>query len=109
MSKKARINACLLEIAENWSKIESEEKKSIMKKDLKDARFFITLCIIFMWGGELPYNVLPFTNMPPYVINNKTFNYMSYQSYFVFFNPHVSINENIDESARVCAAFKGVL
>ena len=88
--KKDEIKECLLKVAEKWNETFSEEKKLIIRKDVKSARLLTTFSIILMYSAEIFYSsTLPFF-IDDIVVDNHTISYMSFQSYFPFFNPHVS-------------------
>lgn len=89
--KDSSIASCIVGMAKDWQEIESVEYKNIYLENARTARFLTSVCALFMYGGGLPYStILPLTQ-EAIQIGNNSFNHLAYPSYFIFFDPHVSL------------------
>ncbi|XP_011503433.1 PREDICTED: uncharacterized protein LOC105366628 [Ceratosolen solmsi marchali] len=101
--KKHDIHACIIQIAIDWHKIKRIENKRIMLKNAKVARFFITLCIYFTFGGGMIYiSVLPIVKN---IIDSSSKNNLAFPSYFFFFNPQVRPMYDIVLGLQILSTF----
>lgn len=88
--KEDAVGSCILDMAKDWREVEGTEQRKLMLENAKTARYFTTICALFMYGGGMPYcTFLPLVQEAT-VVGNVTYRNLVYPSYFVFFNPHVS-------------------
>ncbi|XP_023248448.1 uncharacterized protein LOC106647444 [Copidosoma floridanum] len=89
LAKGGEVGSCLSIIAGDWDATASPDRRSFMLDNARTARYFTSVCALFMYGGGLPYStILPLTR-EAIVVGNGSYRHLAYPSYFVFFNPHV--------------------
>ena len=89
--KSDKIAACFLSMSLDWQKFQSVAERQIMLDNANTGRVWIMICVLFQMGGGMPFvTVLPLTK-GPVVRGNVTLYPLAYPSYFVFFNPQVSL------------------
>lgn len=83
------IASCLLQMSVDWQELRSVMYRKIMLEKAKTGRLLTIICVIFMYGGGMPYiTVLPMSK-GTIVRGNVSLRHLAYPSYFVFFNPQV--------------------
>ena len=89
--KSDEIASCFLGMSLDWQELRSITERRIMLDNAKTGRVLTMICVLFMVGGGMPYiTVLPLTK-GPVVRGNVSLYPLAYPSYFVFFNPQVSL------------------
>ena len=91
IAKKRQISECIQGMAEDWQMVAKIEDRKEMLENAKTGRLITMICVMLMYGGGMPYvTILPIARGAR-IIGNVSIRQLAYPSYFVFFNPHVSI------------------
>ncbi|XP_033330629.2 odorant receptor 82a-like isoform X1 [Megalopta genalis] len=84
--KKKKFRVCLTEMKLQYTNVESEEDRLVMKSSAKVARFFTTIYVCLGFGGSFPYDiVMPFLSEKVVKADNTTQIPLPYPSNYVFF------------------------
>lgn len=100
--KKRKMASCLLQMSIDWQELRCAVDRKIMLENAKTGRLLTIICVIFMYGGGIPYiTVLPLSK-GAVVRGNVSFRQLAYPSYFVFFNPQVRQSFNYVYTIILC-------
>ncbi|XP_078051674.1 uncharacterized protein LOC144477809 [Augochlora pura] len=84
--KKKKFKVCLTEMKLQYTNVESEEDRLVMKSSAKVARFFTTIYVCLGFGGSFPYDIImPFLSEKVVKADNTTQIPLPYPSNYVFF------------------------
>lgn len=87
--KERRVNECIWNMSLDWQELRDNNERQIMLKNAKTGRKLIVACVLFMYGGGMPYITLLPLSKGPVLRGNHSVWPLAYPAYFVFFNPQV--------------------
>ena len=90
MLHRKEIRLCLESMLTDWCEINNQEEYIIMMRNAKKAKYFISICAAFMFGGGFPFStVFPLLSKTIRPEDNATVRDLAFPAYFVIFDVHV--------------------